>query len=113
MARPSLGKSEKKMGLLSRLVQPADNEEKISIHAFMAAVAEYARGEVDPGFFLAKFGVAAGKENGTLTDLLFNVDSGKIDRNVIHDVLLLGESGIYTLKRVEQRLDALDAGAKE
>lgn len=84
------------MSLLSRLTVPADGEAKIPVHQFMAAVAEYKRGA--PGVTLASITAAFGLSGQEVTDLgtlAAIYVSDQITREMIHDVLMLGEAAIY------------------
>lgn len=95
------------MSLLSRLVSPEEGEAKIPIHAFMASVAEKDRNApgVDSDFIMSQFDIPKdGKEDVDLLKLLLNMGDGKVDRAMIHDVLLLGEAGVYPESQVELRL---------
>ena len=91
------------MSLLSRLVDPQPGEEKIACHQFMAALAEYRRGAVSPAQIVAAFNLDA-SETTQLQNWLDNLDADTINRQLIHDVLLLGEVGLYTQSQVAGRL---------
>lgn len=93
------------MGLLTRLVDPQEGEERIPIHQFMAALAEYGRNA--PGVNLNSisnaFGLSA-QEETALANFIGNLNSNMINRALIHDVLMLGEGHIYTVQNVRDRL---------
>lgn len=91
------------MPLLQRLISPAANEEKISVHQFMAALAEYARGAVTGMQVANSFNLTSG-EVTSLQEWLDNIDTSAINRNLIHDVLMLGEDGRYSESTVKNRL---------
>ena len=93
------------MSLLSRLVAPQGEEVKIPVHQFMAALAEGKRGApgVDLASISAVFELDAG-EQADLATFLLNFYGGIIDREMIHDVLMLGERGIYTVQNCADRL---------
>jgi hypothetical protein len=93
------------MSLLSRLVDPAPGEEQIPVHQFMAAVAELKRAA--PGVSIASIVTAFSLTPGEQTELEGLVNSAyldKIDGNMLHDVLLLGEGGQYSLAACQSRL---------
>lgn len=93
------------MSLLSRLVAPALDEEKLPVHSFMAAVAELKRGA--PGVTVSSIAVAFGlsaAEEDELESFLTNLYVDGISRELIHDVLLLGEEDKYTLQQCSDRL---------
>jgi hypothetical protein len=100
------------MSLLTRLVAPQTGELKLPSHQFMAAIAEYKRGA--PGVTLASIATTFGLSAGEQTDLatlagLFVGDV--ISRELIHDVLLLGEVGIYSVATCQARI--LTAGTPD
>lgn len=98
------------MSLLSRLIDPAEGEEKIAVHSFMAALGEYARGA--PGVTLQALSTAfdlSASEQSQLGNFLSMVDAkGATEkllyRTEVHDVLLLGEAGLYDESQVMSRL---------
>jgi hypothetical protein len=94
------------MSLLSRLVDPAEGEVKLRSHQFMAALAELKRGEVTRAQVVAAFGLSASEETqlDTFIDNHAGTGSKAINREEIHDALLLGEAGHYTLAQVKARL---------
>lgn len=84
------------MSLYTRLAAPAEGEEKIPIHQFMAALAEGGRGEVTRAAVIATFNIEPADEPAL--DFLFDkmigwtTDKSRFEfRQVIHDVLLLAE----------------------
>lgn len=89
------------MGLLDRIL--ALEEPNIAIHPFMAALAEYKRGVVTGANIVTKFELSVG-ETTALQNWLDNLDTDVITRALIHDVLLLGEVGLYTKAQVQSRL---------
>lgn len=99
------------MSLLSRLTIPNANENGISQHAFVSALAEYKRGA--PGVNLdsiaTTFGLSQSEKN-SLQEFLSNLDGNSIDRHLISDVLKLGAefnvsgSRIYTQAQCKSRL---------
>jgi len=92
---------DNKMALIDRLLGTEDP--KLPVHQFMAALAEYKRGAITGANIVSAFGLSAG-EAISLQSFLNNLDSSSIDRTLIHDVLLLGESGYYTKTQVTTRL---------
>lgn len=93
------------MSLLTRLVAPAAGEVQIPIHQFQAALRELKRGA--PGVTVTTIGDAFALSAGERTELQTLVDSqylDLIDAELLHDVLLLGERGQYTLQAVQDRL---------
>lgn len=89
------------MALLDRLL--GTEEPKLPTHQFMAALAEYKRGAITGPQIVSAFGLS-GAEATALQFFLDNLDGSTIDRTLIHDVLLLGESGYYTKTQVQNRL---------
>ena len=91
------------MGLLSRLINPTQDEDSLPVHQFMAALAEYKRGAVTGAQVVAAFNLNA-NEAISLQEFLDGLTLNQLDRAIIHDVLLLGESGHYTINFVKTRL---------
>lgn len=89
------------MGLLQRLL--GTEEEKLPAHQFMAALAEYKRGAITGQNVVDTFGLNA-NETTALQAFLNNLDGDTINRQLIHDVFLLGEGGYYTEAQVRARL---------
>lgn len=89
------------MGLLQRLL--GTEEEKLPAHQFMAALAEYKRGAITGQNVVDAFDLDV-DEAIALQGFLDNLDSDAIGRQLIHDVLLLGETGHYTEAQVKSRL---------
>lgn len=93
------------MSLLTRLVDPQPGETKIAVHAFMAAVSELKRGA--PGVTITTVGDAFNLSVQERTDLAVVVGNNFTDgisRELIHDVLILGEENLYTLAQCQARL---------
>lgn len=93
------------MSLLSRLVDPQPGEQKIAVHQFMAAVAELKRGA--PGVTVQSIGVAfalSPAEEAELAAFVSTFFTDGINRDLIHDVLLLGEDSLYSLEQCSDRL---------
>lgn len=93
------------MSLLTRLVNPAEDEAKIPVHQFMGVLAEYKRGA--PGVTLSAINSAFSLAGQEQTDLAFVANlfvSDVITREMIHDVLMLGEYGIYTTQTCQDRI---------
>lgn len=82
------------MALIDRLIGLA--EPKIPTHQFMAALGEYKRGapNVTLAAITTAFGILVGEQAdlSTVANLLV---TDQIDQETLHDVLLLGETGIY------------------
>jgi len=93
------------MSLLTRLIDPdlEAGEEKIPAHQFMAALAEYKRGAITGQQVVGAFDLS-GAEATSLQSWLANLDTDVINRQLIHDVLLLGEAGLYPMPMVQNRL---------
>lgn len=89
------------MTLLNRLLGTEDP--KLPIHQFMAALAEYKRTSITGQQVIDAFGLDAG-EATALSEFLDNLDGDTIDRAKIHDVLLLGETGLYPKAKVKTEL---------
>lgn len=93
------------MSLLTRLVDPQPGEEKIPVHQFMAAVAELKRGA--PGVTVTTVSTAFNlsvQEQAELAAFVNTFYTDGINRELIHDVLLLGEDGHYDIEQCEDRL---------
>ncbi len=101
------------MSLITRLVHPSSTEVKLPVHQFMAALAEYKRGApgIDLDAIAAAFNLSAAEKN-QLQNFLTNLDGDIIDRHLIHDVLMMGESPkqdgsgdhYYSVANVKSRL---------
>ncbi len=92
------------MSLLTRLIDPhPNNEERLPVHQFMAALAEYKRGAITGTQVASAFNLSAG-ETTALQEFLDNLDTSTIDRAKIHDVLMLGSYGLYTITKVRTEL---------
>lgn len=89
------------MGLLQRLL--GTEEPKLAVHQFMAGLAEFKRGAVTKQNIIDAFGLSVDESN-QLQTFLDNIDTDVISRDLIHDVLLLGETGKYTENQVKSRL---------
>ena len=89
------------MALLDRII--GTEEPKIPVHQFMAALAEYKRGAVTGAQVVAAFDLST-EETAALDTWLSNLDTDAINRDLIHDVLLLAEDGLYTKATVITRL---------
>lgn len=94
------------MSLITRLTVPLDGESKIAAHQFMALVAEYQRGVfgVDKAFIASTFGITSPGELAELDDIITEVVNRRTNRDLLHDVLLVGEAGIYNTQKVENRI---------
>lgn len=91
------------MSLLTRLISPSDPEDKLPVHTFMAALAEYKRGAITGQQVIDAFELS-GTEATSLQKFLDNLDGDSINRALIHDILLLGEAGHYTESQAKARL---------
>lgn len=91
------------MSLLTRLISPSDPEDKLPVHTFMAALAEYKRGVITGQQVIDAFELDSA-EATQLQNFLDNLDTSSIDRTLIHDVLLLGEAGHYNEAQAKSRL---------
>lgn len=89
------------MSLLDRLI--GTEEPKLPVHQFMAAMAEYKRGSVTGAQVISGFGLS-GAEATNLQDFLTNLDTDVINRQKIHDVLMLAEAGFYPKAKVKTEL---------
>tara|TARA_R110002153_G_scaffold54447_8_gene151695 strand:- start:4495 stop:5706 length:1212 start_codon:yes stop_codon:yes gene_type:complete len=94
------------MGLLTRLTIPLEGEEKIATHQFMALVAEYQRGvvNVDRDFIATTFDIVEASELVELDSILTEIVSKRTNRELLHDVLLIGEDGAYDTTKVSNRI---------
>jgi hypothetical protein len=93
------------VSLWTRLTDPQPGEAKIPNHQFMAGIAEFERGAVNQAQFATAFDLDAGEEAQLVTWYtgVYLVDPD-IDRQVLHDVLLLAEGGQYTNAQAKTRL---------
>lgn len=93
------------MSLLTRLVAPLPGEIKLPVHQFMAACAELRRGApgVTQNSIATTFNLSA-SEQTQLANFASQMGSNTITRELVHDVLLLGEAGIYTVQNCANRL---------
>jgi len=91
------------MTLLRRLI--GLDTPKIAVHQFMAALAEYKRSA--PNVTLAAINSAfslTGQEQTDLATLANLFATDVIDRDTIHDVLLLAEDAIYSEQAAQDRI---------
>lgn len=93
------------MSLMTRLVAPLPGEDKLPVHQFMASLAELKRGApgVTQGSIATSFNLSA-SEQTQLANFVTQQTSGAINREMIHDVLMLGELGAYTVQQCLNRL---------
>ena len=91
------------MGLLTRLVAPLEGEDKLPVHQFCAALAEYLRGSVTGAQFATTFELSP-TEITALQVFLDKLDDSSLTRQKIDDVLLLGEAKLYSLAKVQTEL---------
>ena len=90
------------MSLLDRLIG-TNLEEKLPVHAFTAVLSEYKRGAVT-GTQVGELLELSAEEKTQLQGFLGKLDSDTINRSLLHDVLMLGESGLYDKNDVKNRL---------
>jgi len=93
------------VSLLTRLIAPTSTEERIPIHAFSAAIGEFQRGAVTAAQVKGTFNMTTQEGDDLVAWYTAEVLSGNIDRIMLHDVLMLGETGHYTLAQVKARLN--------
>ena len=91
------------MSLLTRLIYPLDGETKLPVHQFMAGLAEYKRGAITGPQLATAFSLSETEEI-QLQNFLTNLDTDAINREILHDVLMLGEGKYYTIAQVQTRL---------
>lgn len=89
------------MSLLDRLLSKEDPN--LAVHQFTAAVAEYKRGAITGQQVIDAFDLSAA-EAISLQEFLDNMDAATIDREKVHDVLLLGVMDHYTKIKVKIEL---------
>ncbi len=89
------------MGLIHRL--EGSESPKVPVHQFMAALGEYKRGAASQAQIVAAFNLSEAEET-QLEVYLSNLDTDAINRQLIHDVLLLLERGHYTVGQAKERL---------
>lgn len=95
------------MSLVSRLTIPAQGEAKLPVHQFMAILAELKRAA--PSVTVAAIAAhpvfnLSVDETTELTSFVANLYGDLVTREQIHDVLMLGEAGVYTQQQVIDRL---------
>lgn len=90
------------MSLLTRLVNPPD-EQGISAHLFMAALAEMKRGAINLTQVGDTFGLST-QERIELATFASQVLGDIITREQVHDVLMLGRAGLYSESFCSTRL---------
>ncbi len=86
------------MALYERLVLPTTADPKIPVHQFMAAVAEAVRGQVTRAQIITAFGLRV-EDEADLDFLITKVGTLAVAEKfeftrVLHDILLLGETGL-------------------
>ena len=93
------------MSLLTRLVEPdrLAGEIKIPVHQFMAELAELQRGKIVKQKIVDDFNLTA-PEEANLDAFIAAMVGGAFDRNEFHDVMMMGERGLYTPAEVTARL---------
>jgi len=85
--------------LVERLIGSSDTLVKLPVHQFIGAIAENKRGILTAAQVTAMFNLDAGEQADVVTIL-----AGSATREIMHDVLMLGERGLYTQAQVETRL---------
>ena len=95
------------MGLWDRIAGDPD-EDKISVHHFSAALAEYGRGIGNKAQLVSAFNLNTG-EADSLQLLLDQIDLKTADekeayRAKTHDVMLLSEGNFYTKAQAQTQL---------
>lgn len=96
------------MSLLTRLVDPLEGEEKIPVHQFVGGLREIQRGHVTAGQFATFYELTPGEEAAATAWYMANlvpVGSSVLETEEVEDVLLLGETGAYSLATVQSRLN--------
>lgn len=91
------------MSLLSRLVNPAEDEVKLPVHQFMAELAELQRGEIVVAKMYADFNLSAAEQT-QLDNFIIEMTGGNFNREEFHDVMMMGEKGFYTPAEILTRL---------
>jgi hypothetical protein len=89
------------MAILQRI--KGAEKPKICSHDIMAALAEYKRGAVTAAQIVAAFDLTPA-EATNLDQWLTNLDTDVINRQLIHDVLMLLEGDYYTVAIAKTRL---------
>ena len=89
------------MTVLSRLVDPQPGEAKIAVHQYTASIAERGRGNMTVSEFEAFFGFDAA-EILEINNWFPTYVGG---RELLHDVLMLGEQKAYDLTKCSTILD--------
>lgn len=92
------------MALINRLIGQgmAEGEEGIPIHQAVSGLAEYQRDHLTYDAFVSMFEATA-VEKVSLTAWMAK-QTGKVDYAEIENILILGESGHYTIDEVKDRL---------
>jgi hypothetical protein len=89
------------MALIDRVL--GQEEPKLPVHQFMAALAEYKRGAITGAQVVSAFNLSQA-ETTQLQSFLSRLDSNNLSREMIHDILMLGEYGLYNRSFVLSRL---------
>ena len=94
------------MSLLTRLTFPLSGEEKIPVHQFVALVSELLRGApgVDIQTLSASLALSVEEKAEFTAWYVDEYAPGVVGSSEVHDVLMLAESGIYTLSEARSRL---------
>jgi len=100
------------MSVISRLVSPDKDagEQKLPVHQFTAALAEFKRGAITGAEFVAMFTLDAAEVTQVQNWLTSINGSGKTAdqiRTELEDVLELGEFGLYTLAKCQTRVNEI------
>jgi hypothetical protein len=88
------------MLILDRLI--GNQKPKIPIHGFMALLSEYKRGQITKNEIVSILNLNNIEQNELKN--FFN-DVNNINRDMLHDVLILGELGYYTKDKIIDRLN--------
>ncbi len=93
------------MSLLTRLIAPDKpaGEVKIPVHQFTAELAEHFRGEIVKQKIVDDFNLTTNEE-ANLDAFIAAMQGGAFTRQEFHDVMLMGERGLYTPLEVTTRL---------
>lgn len=93
------------MGLYERLSHVESPEEpKISVHHFVAAAAEVARGVITANTAANFLGLSPSERTEAQTLIARCEPSGPLTRVMVHDALLLMEMGYRTIAQTKTRL---------
>lgn len=92
------------MSLLTRLLDPLEEEERIPYHEFVAGIREFQRGEVTQQQFFTFYGLSPAEETALQAWYVAQIVSGNLTTEEVEDILRLRGSGAYSVATATARL---------